>query len=117
MVDHSSLSRVYQALGDPTRMTILSLLGGGEARISDLAAAFPHSLWAVSKHVRVLESAGIVVRRRAGRDHWLSLQPDRLKAASSWLEELRPFWEARIAALEGYLNDAGPDSSGAPPSA
>lgn len=112
MVVYQPLSRVYQALGDPTRLAIVSRLRSGEARISDLAEMFPLSLWGVSKHIRVLEDAGLVVRRRAGRDHWLSLRGEQLEAAADWLEDLRPFWEGRLAALEQYLDASVETSEG-----
>ncbi len=112
MVAAYPLSHVYRALGDPTRLAILTRLRTGEARISDLAPMFTQTLWGVSKHVRVLEDAGLIVRRRSGREHWLTLRAERLEAATSWLEEMRPFWEARLDSLERYL-DSGL-SDGAP---
>lgn len=105
MVDHSSLTRTYHALADPSRLTILARLRDGEARISDLADLLPQTLAGVSKHVQVLEAAGLVGRRRSGRDHWISLRSDQLESATTWLEELRPFWEGRLQALESYLDE------------
>lgn len=113
MVDHSSLTRTYRALADPTRLTILARLREGEARISDLADTLPQTLAGVSKHVQVLEAAGLIGRRKSGRDHWVSLRSEQLESATNWLEDLRPFWEQRLQAMESYLDKlAEQESSG-----
>lgn len=99
----AALDHTMLALADPTRRAILERLGAGEARVTDLAAPFAMSLNAVSKHIRILERAALVSRRRAGREHVLSLNPAPLDAASAWIEAQRQFWNARLDALEAAL--------------
>jgi DNA-binding transcriptional ArsR family regulator len=83
----------------------------GEQRVTDIARPFDMSLAAVSKHIRVLEDAGIVRRRIEGRTHWLSLDPAPLAAAEGWIEATRSFWESRIDALEALVTDTGGERS------
>lgn len=98
------LDRLFHALADPTRRAILAQLAReGEARISDLAQPFRMTFPAISKHVRVLESAGLLKRRVQGREHHCRLQPRPLKDAADWLAEYRVFWEQSLDALERYL--------------
>lgn len=104
----STLDHVYGAIADPTRRAILGLLVRGDTTVGALADKFPISLNGVSKHVKVLERAGLVERRVAGREHWLTLNPRPLGAASRWLEHYREFWEARLEALEQMLIDDTP---------
>jgi DNA-binding transcriptional ArsR family regulator len=99
----ATLDDTMLALADPTRRAILQRLGAGEARITDLAAPFAMSLNAVSKHIRILERAALVTRRRSGREHMLSLNPAPLDEASAWIDEQRQFWTARLDALERAL--------------
>ncbi len=99
----AALDHTMLALADPTRRAILERLGAGEARVTDLAAPFAMSLNAVSKHIRILERAALVSRRRAGREHVLSLNPAPLDAASAWIEAQQQFWNARLDALEAAL--------------
>ncbi|MBX7165235.1 MAG: metalloregulator ArsR/SmtB family transcription factor [Pirellulales bacterium] len=100
------LDRTFQALADPTRRAILVRLGRGESSVTDLARPFRMSLPAVSKHLRVLERAGLVARRREGRVHHLRLRPEALRDAESWIAEQRQFWESRLDALDKFLQDA-----------
>ena len=79
------LDNVLVALSDPTRRAILDRLAAGEARVTDLAAGFPMSLNAVSKHIQVLERAELILRRRAGRQHFLSRNPRGLEEAAAWM--------------------------------
>jgi DNA-binding transcriptional ArsR family regulator len=97
------LNRVYGAIADPTRRAILGILAGGEVNVGTLAGRFPISFNGVSKHVKVLEQAGLVRRRVSGREHWLRLRPAPLRDASRWLEHYREFWEDRLDALEDFL--------------
>jgi DNA-binding transcriptional ArsR family regulator len=99
-LDHTML-----ALADPTRRAILQRLGAGEARVTDLAQPFAMSLNAVSKHIRILERAALVQRRRSGREHVLSLNPAPLDEAAAWIETQRAFWNTRLDALERALAD------------
>jgi DNA-binding transcriptional ArsR family regulator len=97
------LDRVYGAIADPTRRAILGFLAKGELNVSTVADRFPISFNGVSKHVKVLEAAGLVQRRVRGREHWLRLRPAPLREATRWLEHYREFWETRLDALEDFL--------------
>lgn len=99
----TALDDTMLALADPTRRAILQRLGAGEARVTDLAAPFAMSLNAVSKHIRILERAALVQRRRNGREHVLTLNPAPLDEAAAWIEQQRQFWNARLDALEQAL--------------
>jgi DNA-binding transcriptional ArsR family regulator len=83
------LDLTYSALSDPTRRSLLVALRGGQARITDLAAPLPMSFAGVSRHVGVLEAAGLVTREIRGREHWLSIEPAALSQAERWLSEQR----------------------------
>src|SRR5689334_6815407 len=91
------------ALADETRRGILERLAGGEARVTEVAAPFAISLNSVSKHIRILERAGLVRRRVAGRDHFLSLDPAPLDEAAAWLQRERAAWTHRLDKLEAAL--------------
>jgi DNA-binding transcriptional ArsR family regulator len=91
------------ALADNTRRSILQRLSGGRARVTDVAAPFNISLNSVSKHIRILERAGLVRREVSGRDHYLSLEPKPLNELAEWLVKSRDFWTARVDALESAL--------------
>lgn len=97
------LDRVYGAIADPTRRAILRALAGGENTVGELANRFPISFNGVSKHVKVLERAGLVERRVRGREHRLRLRAEPLREAARWLEHYREFWETRLDALEAFL--------------
>jgi DNA-binding transcriptional ArsR family regulator len=99
------LDHVYAAIADPTRRAILGTLAAGETTVGELAGRFPMSFNGVSKHVKVLERAGLLSRRVAGREHWLALRPTPLAEASRWLDHYRAFWDDRLAALEKMLID------------
>jgi DNA-binding transcriptional ArsR family regulator len=101
----AALDHTMLALADPTRRAILQRLGAGEARVTELAAPFAMSLNAVSKHIRMLERAALVRRRRAGREHFLSLNPAPLDEAADWIEQQRELWNARLDALERALEE------------
>ncbi|MDB5313371.1 MAG: HTH-type transcriptional regulator [Gemmataceae bacterium] len=97
------LDQTLMALADPTRRAILHRLSEGEMRVTALARPFAMSLNAVSKHIRMLERARLVRRRRAGREHLLSLTPEPLDAAAAWIAEHRALWTARLDALDAML--------------
>ena len=97
------LDRTLTALADPTRRAILQRLSRGEARVTELARPCAISLNTVSKHIRVLERARLVHRRRAGREHLLSFDPAPLDEAAAWIEAQRAFWSERLDALEREL--------------
>ena len=97
------LDRTFAALADPTRRRILQHLSQGDLCVTDLARPYAMSLPAVSKHLRVLEKAGLVRRRRRGRVHSLKLQAKPMQQASQWINEYRHFWEENFDRLEEYL--------------
>jgi DNA-binding transcriptional ArsR family regulator len=101
------LDVVYAALAHPVRRTLLEHLRPGEAKVTDLAAPFPMSLAAVSKHIRVLESAGLIQRTIRGREHQLVLEPAPLMSAADWLDSYRRFWEVRLDRLDAKLRSEG----------
>lgn len=98
------LDRTFAALSDGTRRAILSRLCSGALTVSEIAEPFDISLAAVSKHVRVLERAGLVRREVQGREHRCSLAAAPLKEASQWTEQYRSFWEGRLDALAQLLD-------------
>jgi DNA-binding transcriptional ArsR family regulator len=102
-----SLDLTFAALGDPTRVDIVTRLSRGPASVSELAEPHPMSLRAVLKHVQVLEDAGLVKTVKDGRVRRCSLQPARMDAATHWMEQLRSRWEQRIDRLEEYAKDGG----------
>jgi len=97
------LDQVYGAIADPTRRAILGALSRGDIRVGSLADRFPISFNGVSKHVKVLERAGLLERRIQGREHWLRLKPGALRDASRWLDHYRMFWDERLEAMEAFL--------------
>lgn len=101
---HSSrLDAVFHALSDPTRRAMLHRLADGESTISDLAAPFDMSFAGASKHVKVLEGAGLVRRAIEGRTHRCRLEAVRLKEAQAWIAYYERFWTERLDILEGLL--------------
>ena len=105
MVKYSSgrLDQTFAALADPTRRRILADLARGEQCVTRLARPYAMSLPAISKHLRVLEKAGLLRRRRYGRVHEMRLEANPLKAAAQWVEEYRKFWEGSLDRLAAYL--------------
>jgi DNA-binding transcriptional ArsR family regulator len=91
------------ALADETRRSILQRLAAGEARVTEVAAPFGISLNSVSKHIRLLERAGLVRRRICGRDHFLTLEPKPFDDLTRWMHETREFWNSRLDRLEAAL--------------
>ncbi|WP_309091975.1 metalloregulator ArsR/SmtB family transcription factor [Phenylobacterium sp.] len=100
------LDQTLTALADPTRRAILARLAAGEARVTDVARPFEISLNSVSKHIRMLERAGLVRRRVEGREHFLALDPRPLDEAAQWIEQQRRLWTRTLTELEKVLNDA-----------
>src|SRR5271166_4237757 len=102
MTDH--LSQIFSALADPTRRAILVRLASGEASVSELAKPFEMSMPAVSKHLKVLERAGLIVRGREAQWRPCRLDAGPLKDAAMWIEEYRRFWNVHVDALERHLD-------------
>jgi DNA-binding transcriptional ArsR family regulator len=115
MVKYSPpLDAAFSALSDGTRRAILARLALGETTVSEIARPFPVSLPAVSRHLRVLEEEGLIRKRRIGREHHCALEPAGMRAAATWLDEYRLFWERRLDALADYLAaERGEGSAGA----
>lgn len=109
-----SLDRVFHALADPTRRAMLHALAGGERPIRDLAAPFAMSFAAASKHVKVLESAGLVRRRVQGRLHFCRIEAAPLAQAEAWLRDYERFWSRRLDTLQALLQ-AESDADARPP--
>jgi DNA-binding transcriptional ArsR family regulator len=109
VVEHSVtvLDATYAALSNQTRRSLLLTLRDGPARVTELAAPYDLSLEAVSKHIRMLERAGLVRREIRGRNHWVGLTARPLRDASAWIERYREFWEGRLDALEAFLRESG----------
>lgn len=99
---------MFNALCDPTRRAILARLTDADARVTEIASAFPISLNSISKHIRMLERAGLVHRAIVGREHLLSLNAEPLAAASEWIDHYRRFWEGRLAALDAFVTTKHP---------
>ncbi|MCK8502173.1 ArsR/SmtB family transcription factor [Myxococcus fulvus] len=99
------LSATFAALADPTRRAILARLSKGETSVTELAQPFDMSLPAVTKHLKVLERAGLITRSREAQWRPCRLAPEPLKDATDWLEDYREFWEASLDRLEDYLAD------------
>ena len=96
----SPLDRLFVAVADPTRRAILARLASSDARVTELAVDFPISLNSTSKHIKMLERAGLVRREVIGRDHVLSLNAAPLAEAAAWINHYISFWDDRLAALE-----------------
>ena len=102
-VTTATLDRVFSAVSDPTRRAILARLADSDARVTDLAGDFPISLNSTSKHIRVLEGAGLVRRDVRGREHILSLEAEPLAEAAEWIEHYRRFWSDQLASLDRFV--------------
>src|SRR5213075_2781518 len=103
------LTRTFAALADPTRRAILARLSEGEATVNELAEPFPMSVQAVSKHLKVLERAGLITRGRAAQLRPSRLEGVALKEAVEWLETYRGFWQGSLDRLEERLEESGGD--------
>jgi DNA-binding transcriptional ArsR family regulator len=98
------LSATFSALADPTRRAIIARLAMGETTVSELARPFDMSGPAISKHLKVLENAGLITRSREAQWRPCRIEPKALKTVDDWLERYRQFWEERLDRLEDYLN-------------
>ena len=103
------LTETFAALADPTRRAILTRLADGEATVNELAEPFPITVQAVSKHLKVLERAGLITRGRSAQLRPSRLHGARLGEATEWLEKYRPFWQERLDRLDERLQT--PDRS------
>jgi DNA-binding transcriptional ArsR family regulator len=103
VMEQVDLAATFAALGDPVRRAIVDRLAGGDATVNDLAAPFPISLQAVSKHIQVLEAAGVVSRRREGKTRPVHLEAASLARSADWLEDRRRRLESKYARLDELL--------------
>lgn len=99
------LSATFSALADPTRRAILARLSTGDASVTELAKPFDITLPGISKHLKVLERAGLIARSRHAQWRPCRLKPTRLKEVSDWVEQYRRLWDERLDRLEVYLNE------------
>jgi len=99
------LDLAFGALSHPIRRGILARLSTGEATIAELAKPFKVSAPAITKHMRILEEAGLLSRKKLGREHHCRLERKRMKEAEAWIENHRKFWNERLDALEQYLKE------------
>ncbi|MGE0431314.1 MAG: ArsR/SmtB family transcription factor [Planctomycetota bacterium] len=104
------LDRVFRALGDPVRRRIIERLATGPAMVSELAEPFDISAPAITRHLKVLEAAGLLVRQKDGRIHRCQLDPEPMTAATNWIEFHRRFWARQFEQLEAFLHDTRPDA-------
>jgi DNA-binding transcriptional ArsR family regulator len=105
------LSKVYGALAHPVRRAILTQLARGEAKVGDIATRFEMTAPAVTNHLKVLETAGLVRRRTAAQARILSLEPQTLREGEEWISNMRKFWQASFDRLEGHLLGAAKSRS------
>ena len=105
MTTADPISGVFAALADPTRRAIIARLATGEATVNELAAPFPISMQAISKHLNVLERAGLIARTREAQWRRCRLEPGPLRDLAGWVEQYRLLWEERYDALDTYLSD------------
>ncbi len=115
MVNETSeqLTTIFLALADPTRRVILERLTQGEASGTELAQPFSISVPAISKHLRVLEHAQLILHRKDGRTHWFRLAASPMQEAADWLEHYRHFWETQLDSLDIYLQTTTEKERGA----
>jgi DNA-binding transcriptional ArsR family regulator len=102
-IDEERLSETFAALANSTRRAILARLADGAATVNELAEPFEMTLPAISKHIKVLERAGLVVRAQQAQYRPCALEPARLEEVSTWAEQYRPVWEARFERMDDYL--------------
>jgi DNA-binding transcriptional ArsR family regulator len=100
-----SLSNTFAALGDPTRLAILERLAEGEATVTELAEPFAMSMPAISRHLKVLETAGLIERDRVGQSRPSRLRVETLEEAARWVDARRDIWQGRVDRLEQHLKE------------
>lgn len=104
-MEADALSLTFAALSDPTRRAILARLAAGEATVTELAAPFDMSLPGISKHLKVLQRAGLIEQGRQAQWRPCRLQPEPLRNVAAWVEQYRRHWEASFERLDAYLRD------------
>ena len=106
-MDSEQLDLIFGALSDATRRGMLAQLAQGETNITTLAEPYDMSQPAISKHLRVLEKAGLIERRRRGREHFIRARAESAETASNWITYYAQFWRQQFDAVEDYLNQRG----------
>lgn len=107
-VDNKILTEILKAVSDSTRRSLLTqLCQQGASRVTDLADRYDMSLNAISKHIKVLEKAGLVTRKTIGRTHWIEANLERVGMAENWFRELKSIWELRLEKLAEILENGG----------
>lgn len=104
-IQPKSLDQVFGALADPIRRAILIRLAEGECAVTTLGQPFAISPPAISRHLRILESSGLIARRKSGRVHYCRLRAEALRRSGDWIQQLTAFWERQFNALDRYLNE------------
>jgi DNA-binding transcriptional ArsR family regulator len=111
MVEYSKdkiLTKILKAVSDGTRRSLLTeLCQQGASRVTDLADHYDMSLNAISKHIKVLEKAGLVTRRTIGRTHWIEPRLERVRLAENWFKELKSIWELSLEKLDEIMKNGG----------
>ncbi len=110
MMDTYPKHDVFQAIADPTRRELLSLLAEKELPVMEISGYFPMSRTAVSKHLHILKEAGLVSERKIGRETRYKLQPEPLLELKRWLSYYERFWDSKLAALKNFVEAKGKDS-------
>jgi DNA-binding transcriptional ArsR family regulator len=110
----ATLDRIFAALADPTRRAILKRLADGEATVQELTRPFPMSQPAISKHLKVLERAGLIVRGRRAQWRPAELRAEPLEEVAEWLQDYRRLWEGRLDRLDAFLREPQPAEPPAP---
>lgn len=113
-IDDDRLTETFAALANPTRRAILSRLAEGEANVNELAKPFDLTLPAISKHIKVLERAGLVVQGQRAQFRPCTLDATPLQGVASWADQYRPVWEARFDRMDDYLTRLAPTKDGTP---
>ena len=108
VMEEDRLSETFAALANRTRRAILARLAQGEANVNELAEPFAMTLPAISKHLKVLERAGLIVRGQRAQFRPCAIDPTPLREVSTWAEQYRPVWEARFDRMDDYLNHLQP---------
>ena len=103
MVEYSPVDQTFSAIADPTRRAIIQILMSGPSRVTELSEPFSVSLNAISKHLKILERAGLVSREVRGREHWIRFNRAPLQDARSWVDSMLTFWDSRLDKLEDLL--------------
>ena len=107
-LNDKNLTDILKAVSDTTRRALLTqLCQQGTSRVTDLADRYDMSLNAISKHIKVLEKAGLVARRTIGRTHWIEPKIERVRLVENWFRELKSIWELRLEKLDDIMKNGG----------